>query len=126
MSSNLRVGASAGVFLGITLALMLWVAAAAQAQTVDECQTDIAALRQQTAQAATFTNPKDQSGLTGKLDSASRKLVEGKTADALANLTSFRDKVSILAAQGKLGQPEADELIAGANDAISCVQGLSA
>jgi hypothetical protein len=102
---------------------MLYIAATAQAQSIDECQTDIATLRQQTVEATSFTNPKDQAGLVGKLDSASRKLSEGKTTDALANLTSFRDRVGILAAQGKLGQAEADMLIAGANDAISCVQG---
>ena len=48
-----------------------------------------------------------------------------KNQDAIANLTSFRDKVATLAAQGKVSQADADALIAGANDAIACVQGLT-
>jgi len=98
-------------------------AAPAQAETVEECQAKIADLRAQTVAAQTFKNPKDQTGLTGKLDSASAKLTQGKTQDALVNLTSFRDKVSTLGAQGKLGGAEAEALIAGANDAIACVEG---
>jgi hypothetical protein len=64
--------------------------------------------------------------LVGKLDSASLKLTQGKTADAINNLTSFCNKVGTLAFQGKLGQAEADTLIAGANDAIACVETLQA
>ena len=77
-----------------------------------------------TAAAQTFKNEKDRTGLLGKLDSASTKLTQGKTQDALVNLTSFRDKVTTLAAQGKLGRAEADALIAGANEAIACVTDL--
>ena len=62
--------------------------------------------------------------MLGKLESASAKLSQGKTEDALRNLTSFRDKVGTLAAQGKLDQAEADTLIAGANEAITCVEDL--
>ena len=124
--SNVRVGIGAGVLLGLTLSvLLMWMTAApAQAQAVEECQAKIADLKAQTVAAQTFKNAKDQSGLIGKLDSASAKLSQGKTQDALINLTSFRDKVSTLSAQGKLGQAEADVLIAGANDAIACVEGL--
>ena len=77
---------------------------------------------------ATFSGQnaaKDQAGLIGKLDSATKKLAEGKNQDALANLTSFRDKVATLAAQGKVSQADADALVARANEAISCVQGLT-
>jgi hypothetical protein len=77
-----------------------------------------------TAAAQTFKNEKDLTGLLGKLDSASTKLTQGKTQHALVNLTSFRDKVSTLAAQGKLGRAEADALIAGANKATACVPDL--
>ena|SRR5918995_3013850 len=77
-----------------------------------------------TATAQTFKNEKDRTGLLGKLDSASTKLTQGKTQRALVNLTSFRDKVSTLAAQGKLGRAKADALIAGANEAMACVTDL--
>ena len=46
------------------------------------------------------------------------------TQDPLVNLTSLRDKVTTLAAQGKLGRAEADDLIAGANEAMACVTDL--
>src|ERR671920_1612574 len=123
MVSNVRASIGVGLFLGLTLSLLMWVSASpAQAETVDECQAKIADLRASTLAAQTFTNAKDQTGLIGKLDSASAKLTQGKTADAINNLTNFRDKVSTLAVQGKLGQEEADALIAGANDAIVCVE----
>ena len=48
--------------------------------------------------------------MVGKLDSASAKLTQGKTADAINNLSSFRNKVGTLAVQGKLEQAEADTL----------------
>jgi hypothetical protein len=73
-----------------------------------------------------FTNEKDRTGLIGKLDSASSKLSQGKTQDALANLTSVRDKVGTLVAQGKLDPADADVLLAEVNEAIACVEGLHA
>ena len=104
------------------------IAASAFAQTAaDECSAQIETLKTQTRE-TTFVGQnaaKDQAGLIGKLDSATKKLAEGKNQDALANLTSFRDKVATLAAQGKVSQADADALIAGANDAIACVQGLT-
>jgi hypothetical protein len=124
--SNVRPRIGVGLLVGLTLsALLLWMTTApAQALTVEECQAEIAELRDATAAARTFKSEKDRTGLLGKLDSASIKLTQDKTQDALTNLTSFRDKVSTLAAQGKLGQAEADALIAGANEAIACVEGL--
>lgn len=114
--------------MGVALALMLWVVVApAQAQTVEECQAKISTLRQQTA-GATFIGQnaeKNRAGLIGKLDSASSKLSQGKTADALANLQSFRAKVVALDQQGKILHEDAVTLISGADDAIACVQGLS-
>ena len=115
------------VALAVLAASLGIIAAPAFAQTVDECQGKIADLRAATLN-ATFSGQnaaKDQAGLIGKLDSATKKLAEGKNQDALANLTSFRDKVATLAAQGKVSQADADALIAGANDAIACVQGLT-
>lgn len=99
-----------------------------RAASVDECQAKIAALRTATLNATFFGRnaDQDQAGLVGKLDAASSKLAQGKTADALQALTQFRDKVAALDAQGKLNHEDATNLIAGANDAIACVQSLSA
>lgn len=116
-----------GILLGLVMSALLWVAAQpAHAQTVDECQAEIAALRVQTEE-ATFIGQnaaKDEAGLIGKLDSASVKLNRGKYQDALANLQSFRDRVVTLDQQDKVGDEDAAKLIAGADEAISCVQGL--
>ena len=122
-----RTSVATGILLGLLVSGLLWVAAGpAHAQTVDECQADIAALRVQT-QNAHFIGQnaaKDQAGLIGKLDSASAKLSQGKFRDALANLQSFRAKVVALDQQGKIAHQDALALIAGADDAIACVQGL--
>ena len=62
--------------------------------------------------------------MIGKLDSASAKVSQGKFADALANLQSFRAKVVALDQQGKIAHEDALTLIAGADEAIACVQSL--
>jgi hypothetical protein len=120
--SNVRVGLGVTLLLGLTLSalLMLMATAPAQAQT---CQTEINDLRKATED-ANFTGPnaaKDRAGLLGKLDSASTKLGEGKTADALKNLNSFSLKVSDLADQGKLAPADADILLAKAGVVIDCI-----
>ena len=116
------------VALAVVAASLGIIAASAFAQTAaDECNAQIEALKARTA-ATTFVGQnaaKDQAGLKGKLESSQSKLAQGKNQDAIANLTSFRDKVATLAAQGKVSQADADALIAGANDAIACVQGLT-
>ena len=125
--STVRTGVGVSILLGLVLSAILWFTAQpAQAQTVDECQADIAALGVQT-QNATFTGQnagKDQAGLLAKLDSASAKLSQGKFTDALANLQSFRAKVVTLDQQGKISHTDAPALIASADEAIACVQGL--
>ena len=125
--SRVRTGVEMGILLGLVLSALLWVAAQpAHAQTVDECQAEIAELKVQT-QNTTFIGQsaaKDQAGLIGKLDSASAKLGQGKFQDALANLQSFRAKVVALDQQGKIADEDASTLIAGADEAIACVQGL--
>ena len=73
-----------------------------------------------------FTNEKDRAGLLGKLDSASTKLSQGKAQDSLANLTSARDKVSALVAQGKLDRADAEVLLVEIDEAIGCVEELRA
>jgi hypothetical protein len=113
--------------LGLVLSALLWVAAQpANAQSADECQADITALSVQTGN-ATFTGQnaaKDEAGLLGKLDSASAKVSQGKYQDALSNLQGFRAKVVALDQQGKIAHEDALALIAGADEAIACVQNL--
>ncbi len=125
--STARTGVGIGILLGLLMSVLLWVVAEpARAQTVDECQADIAALREETEN-ATFIGQnaaKDEAGLLAKLDSASAKLNQGKIQDALANLQSFRAKVVALDQQGKISHEDAVALIAGADEAIACVQGL--
>lgn len=116
------------VVLFLAALSVLAVAAPAQAATVDECQATIGELRD-VASRATFTGQnagKVQAGLVGKLDTATAKLEQGKTADALQALTQFRDKVTTLNAQGKLAPSDAELLLIGTNDAIACVESLPA
>jgi len=130
MVSNVRASIGVGLLLGLTLSLLMWVSASpAQAETFEGCQAEIAQARVLLADKTnpnyvdSFTNEKDRTGLIGKLDSESIKLSQGKTQDALANLTSVREKVLTLVAQGKLEQADADVLLVEINDAIACVQG---
>jgi hypothetical protein len=122
MVSNVRVGLGVTLLLGLTLSalLMLMATAPAQAQT---CQTEITELRDATVNAhfSGQNAAKDQAGLLGKLDSATTKLGEGKTADALKNLNSFSLKVSDLADQGKLDPADANILLAKAGAVIDCI-----
>jgi hypothetical protein len=124
---TVRTGVGMGILLGIVLSALLWVAAQpAQAQTVDECQADIAVLGTHT-QSATLVGQnaaKDQAGLVGKLDSANAKLSQGKFQDALANLQSFRARVVARDQQSKILDSDASTLVAGADEAVACVQGL--
>ena len=122
-----RTGVGVSILLGLVLSALLWVAAQpAHAQTVDECQAEIAGLRAQTLSTSFIGQnaAKDQAGLVGKLDSANAKLSQDKFQDALANLQSFRAKVVALEQQGKISPTDASALIASAEEAIACVQGL--
>src|SRR5215203_2496347 len=120
---NVRSRISVGILLMLALStlLLFW-----SALTADDCQLKIANLRTATAD-ATFLGKnaeKDEAGLIGKLDSASAKLGEGKNADAIQSLNDFRDKVIMLNEQGKIDPDDAAALIAGADDAIACINGL--
>ena len=112
-------------FVVVFVALsVLTLVAPAGAQTASKCQLQITALREATL-SATFTGqnaPKDQVGLIGKLDSASTKLQQGKISETVQVLTQFRDKVVTLQAQGKIDARNAAILIAGADDAIICLE----
>lgn len=57
---------------------------------------------------ADFVNARDEAGLLSKLDSADRKLAEGKTADALAALNGIRTKVEAPIVPGR-STPAADK-----------------
>jgi len=134
MVSNVRAGMGVSLLLGLTLAALLvfLTAGYAQAQPVNACEAEIAEVRVLLTDRTnpnyvdSFTSDKDRAGLIGKLDSASAKLSQGKTQDALANLTSVHDKVSVLVAQGKLDQADADVLLPEINGAVTCVEGLQA
>ena len=107
---------------------MLVLPAPAQAATVSDCQAQIEALRVQTQQ-ATFTGQRaarDQAALLEKLDTASAKLAIGKHDDAVQKLTDFRNKSTLLDAQGKINHEDALVLINGADQAIACIQSLTA
>ena len=69
---------------------------------------------------------KDRAGLVGKLDEASSALSVGKNADAVQKLGDLVAKVEQLKAAGKLDAASAELLIAGANDAITCINAIGA
>ncbi len=125
--SNVRASIGVGLLLGLTLSLLMWVSASpAQAETVTDCLAKIDVLRGQTEN-ATFLgqNPeKNRTGLVTKLDNASAKLAEGKNADAIQKLTDFKTKVTALNTQGKINPDDAQSLISGADDAITCIRAL--
>ena len=127
MVSNVRASIGVGLLLGLILSLLMWVSASpAQAETVDECQAKIAALEDATTNAS-FSGQnaeKNRMGLLTKLDNASEKLSVGKNADAIQKLTDFRTTVNSLAGGGKIAPGDAQSLVSGADDAITCITDL--
>jgi len=101
---------------------------AASAETVADCQGKIAALRAQTQTVviAGSQAEKNRAGLIGKLDQASAKLSEGKRADAIVKLADFKVRVQQLADSGAISPGDAQALLAGADDAIACIESLPA
>src|SRR5918993_1531239 len=123
MVSNVRGDIGVGLLVRLTLSvlLMLMATAPAQAETLTDCQAEIAALKLETENATTFLGKnavKDEAGLLLKLDNANAKLVEGRYADAGQKLTDFRNTVIALDVGGKVDPVDASELIAGADEAI--------
>jgi hypothetical protein len=114
--------------LGALMAIMAILAFAGPtaAATTEECRAHIDALAVATSSAEfPGKNPeKSEAGLLQKLSDASVKLDEGKLADAEQKLVQFRDQVVLLQQQGKIAEGDALTLIAGANDAIGCLQEL--
>ena len=135
MVSNVRASIGVGLLLGLTLSLLMWSLSAspAQADTVKDCcqahidQAKVLLTDAKNPDYIDSLNQKDRDGLVGKLDSASTKLSEDKTEDALAILTTLRDsKVPTLVSQGKLDAEEAGVLLTEINAAIGCIEGLQA
>ncbi len=91
-----------------------------------ECEAKIDVLRGSTAAApiAGRSSEKDRTGLIKKLDNASEALSLGKNAGAVEKLNDYVLKVGQLKEAGKLDATSADRLIAQANDAINCVNGI--
>lgn len=101
------------------------------ASTVSECQALIAALRADTETVVIVGKnaEKNRAGLLGKLDGASVALDRLKLCDALRKLNDFRDKVNQLIASGSINADPAvgttgQDLVNGATEAITCVEGL--
>ncbi len=119
-----------GVFAVAALMLPLLLATSpASATTVADCTAEITNLKTNT-QSVTYTNPtKDQSALIGKLENAIDKLTFDKFGDAIQKLTDYKNKVLSLISQGKIA-PSADgvtpqELVNGADAAITCIQNIA-
>ena len=111
----------------VLLALLAAVAypGSAGAATTADCQTQIEALRTDTAAVTTFANAKDQTGQLNKLDNAAAALTAGKTAGAVLKLTDFQAKLQALRSTGKLGAEDAARLDAGAAAAKSCLESVA-
>jgi hypothetical protein len=118
------------VLAGAVVLAITGLAGTAGADTVDDCQAKIDALKVQTTSAELLgpNAEKDRAGLLDKLDAATTKLGEGKFSDAIQKLTDFRTKVEELnaAAEPKINPDDAAALIAGADDAIACIDSLQA
>lgn len=100
---------------------------AAAATTVEDCQAQLATLRADTLAAApSFTNEKSVTDLIGKLDDASAKLAEGKSADAVQKLGDFQASLTSLAtaAKPKVEPATAQSLIAQAQGVIDCITAI--
>ena len=106
-----------------------FVSTSVQAQTVTECQALIDQTRADLV-ATQSIGGKDPvqtaSNLDAKLVDASVKLAEGKYEAAIAKLVDFSTSVQSLAAapKPKISQEDAQVLIADADNAIACIQGL--
>jgi hypothetical protein len=99
---------------------------AGAATSAAECEAKIDVLRGSTL-AAPITgknSEKDRTGLVKKLDNASEALSLGKNAGAVEKLNDYILKVRQLKEAGKLDATSADGLIAQANDANHCVNGI--
>jgi ABC-type glycerol-3-phosphate transport system substrate-binding protein len=97
----------------------------ASAQTVEDCQAQLATLRADTlAASSSFTNTNSVTSLVNKLDAASTKLAQGKNADAVQKLVDFQTTLNALAAAGKVDATTAQTLNAEAQGVIDCINSI--
>ena len=97
----------------------------ASAQTVEDCQAQLATLRADTlAASGSFTNEQSVTSLVAKLDTAATKLAQGKNADAVQKLVDFQTTLTALAAAGKVDATTAQTLTAEAQGVIDCINSI--
>ncbi len=111
------------IFALAILTSLLVVPQAFSQTAISTCQTTIDNLSAATTSTA-FTNAKDQTGLLGKLSDAKVKLDQAKFADAVQKLNDYIFKLNQLIPAGKVDGAAGASLIAGANDAITCIQSI--
>ena len=95
--------------------------------SVEDCQSQLAALRADTVTAeSSFTNEKSVTSAIGKLDAASAKLAEEKDADAVQKLVDFQTGLNSLAAapKPKVDPDTAQSLVAEAQGVIDCIDAI--
>lgn len=109
----------------LVLSLVL-VSSLVMASTFTECKGMILVLKGETeAVEIGGQNPgKTLDSLLSKLDGALVKLDQAKFYDAIQKLTDYRDKILLLATQGKMAQADADNLVAEANNSIACIANI--
>ena len=111
--------------LAFALAALAFAGVASPVQSVAAqeavCGAELAAVRSAIV-AADSLSAKDEAGLLGKVDSAERKLAEGKPADAVAALNGIVAKVEALIAGGKVDAGEGQAILAATQAAIDCIQ----
>jgi hypothetical protein len=120
---SVRSGMSIGIMLMLVLSSLLMVLSASKADAQAACESELGAL-ESAITSATFTNEKDRQNLLTKLTNAEAKLIEGKTADAVAKITDIRTTVARLAEpeRNKLDPDDAQAIDTAAQDAIECLQ----
>jgi hypothetical protein len=98
----------------------------AVAQTAADCEAQIAALGNAAGGVAISGKnaEKDRAGLAGKLSDASTELAQGKNVDAAKKLADFKIKIQQLADAQRISSTDAATLLAQADTAIACVNGL--
>ena len=105
---------------------LLLVSSLVMASTFTECKGMILVLKGETeaVEIGGQNSEKTLDGLLSKLDGALIKLDQAKFYDAIQKLTDYRDKILVLATQGKMAQANADNLVAEANNSIACIANI--
>ena len=103
------------------------LSAPAAAQTQSDCQAQITSLKSASSTVGiTGKNAdRDRASLVKTLEAASMELAKGKNADAVTKLGDFKVKVQQLADAGRISSTDAASLLAQADSAIACINGLT-